>query len=65
MYGTRVAVLAGDFLFAESSAGLANLDNLEVRRPPHSAPFAPSPGPALAPRPSARPLYSLQPRLCW
>ena len=33
MYGTRVAVLAGDFLFAESSAGLANLDNLEVRAP--------------------------------
>lgn len=30
MYGTRVAVLAGDFLFAESSAGLAQLDNLEV-----------------------------------
>jgi geranylgeranyl pyrophosphate synthase len=31
LYGTRVAVLAGDFLFAESSAGLAQLDNLEVR----------------------------------
>jgi geranylgeranyl pyrophosphate synthase len=31
MYGTRTAVLAGDFLFAESSAGLARLDNLEVR----------------------------------
>jgi geranylgeranyl pyrophosphate synthase len=30
LYGTRVAVLAGDFLFAESSAGLAQLDNLEV-----------------------------------
>ena len=30
MYGTRVAVLAGDFLFAESSWGLAQLDNLEV-----------------------------------
>lgn len=30
MYGTRIAVLAGDFLFAESSAGLARLDNLEV-----------------------------------
>ena len=33
MYGTRIAVLAGDFLFAESSAGLARLDNLEVRTP--------------------------------
>lgn len=33
MYGTRVAVLAGDFLFAESSWGLAQLDNLEVRLP--------------------------------
>ena len=32
MYGTRVAVLAGDFLFAQSSWFLANLDNLEVRR---------------------------------
>lgn len=31
MYGTRVAVLAGDFLFAQSSWFLANLDNLEVR----------------------------------
>jgi hypothetical protein len=30
MYGTRVAVLAGDFLFAQSSWYLANLDNLEV-----------------------------------
>lgn len=30
LYGTRVAVLAGDFLFAQSSWGLANLDNLEV-----------------------------------
>ena len=30
MYGTRIAVLAGDFLFAQSSWGLANLDNLEV-----------------------------------
>jgi all-trans-nonaprenyl-diphosphate synthase len=29
-YGTKVAVLAGDFLFAQSSIGLANLDNLEV-----------------------------------
>lgn len=29
-YGTRVAVLAGDFLFAQSSWFLANLDNLEV-----------------------------------
>lgn len=31
LYGTRVAVLAGDFLFAQSSWFLANLDNLEVR----------------------------------
>lgn len=30
LYGTRVAVLAGDFLFAQSSWHLANLDNLEV-----------------------------------
>lgn len=30
LYGTRVAVLAGDFLFAQSSWYLANLDNLEV-----------------------------------
>lgn len=30
LYGTRVAVLAGDFLFAQSSWFLANLDNLEV-----------------------------------
>lgn len=30
-FGTKVAVLAGDFLFAQSSWYLANLDNLEVR----------------------------------
>ncbi|CAK9881506.1 unnamed protein product [Sphagnum jensenii] len=30
MLGTRVAVLAGDFMFAQSSWYLANLDNLEV-----------------------------------
>merc|ERR1712087_87524 len=30
LYGTRVAVLAGDFLFAQSSWFLANLNNLEV-----------------------------------
>ena len=30
-FGTRVAVLAGDFLFAQSSWLLANLNNLEVR----------------------------------
>merc|ERR1711968_307044 len=29
-FGTRVAVLAGDFLFAQSSWFLANLNNLEV-----------------------------------
>ena len=34
LYGTRVAVLAGDFLFAQSSWYLANLDNLEVRLQP-------------------------------
>jgi len=28
LYGTRVAILAGDFLFAQSSWYLANLDNL-------------------------------------
>ena len=31
MYGTRVAVLAGDYLFAQSSWFLANLENIEVR----------------------------------
>lgn len=30
IFGTRIAVLAGDFLFAQSSWFLANLDNLEV-----------------------------------
>ncbi|GMH05562.1 hypothetical protein Nepgr_007402 [Nepenthes gracilis] len=30
MFGTRVAVLAGDFMFAQSSWYLANLENLEV-----------------------------------
>jgi len=30
IFGTRVAVLAGDFLFAQASWGLANLENLEV-----------------------------------
>ncbi|KAE8649251.1 solanesyl diphosphate synthase 1, chloroplastic [Cucumis sativus] len=30
LYGTRVAVLAGDFMFAQSSWCLANLENLEV-----------------------------------
>lgn len=30
IYGTRVAVLAGDFMFAQSSWYLANLENLEV-----------------------------------
>lgn len=29
-YGTKVAVLAGDYLFAQSSYYLAHLDNLEV-----------------------------------
>ncbi len=29
-YGTKVAVLAGDFLFAQSSYYLAHLDNLEA-----------------------------------
>ncbi|CAL6409863.1 unnamed protein product [Bathycoccus prasinos] len=32
LYGTRVAVLAGDFLFAQSSWGLAQLENLELSR---------------------------------
>jgi hypothetical protein len=31
MFGTRVAVLAGDFLFAQASWLIANLENLEVR----------------------------------
>lgn len=31
LYGTRVAVLAGDFLFAQSSWLIANLENMEVR----------------------------------
>ncbi|KAL5731869.1 tRNA dimethylallyltransferase [Ranunculus cassubicifolius] len=30
IYGTRVAILAGDFMFAQSSWYLANLENLEV-----------------------------------
>ncbi|KAF8391107.1 hypothetical protein HHK36_023408 [Tetracentron sinense] len=30
LYGTRVALLAGDFMFAQSSWYLANLENLEV-----------------------------------
>ncbi|KAG0487752.1 hypothetical protein HPP92_009847 [Vanilla planifolia] len=30
MYGTRVAVLAGDYMFAQSSWHLANLENIEV-----------------------------------
>ncbi|KAM7498552.1 hypothetical protein LguiA_022966 [Lonicera macranthoides] len=30
LYGTRVAVLAGDFMFAQSSWYLANLENLEI-----------------------------------
>ena len=30
IFGTRIAVLTGDFLFAQSSWFLANLDNLEV-----------------------------------
>ncbi|XP_051151933.1 solanesyl diphosphate synthase 1, chloroplastic-like [Andrographis paniculata] len=30
LYGTRVAVLVGDFLFAQSSWHLSNLENLEV-----------------------------------
>lgn len=30
VFGTRVAVLAGDFMFAQSSWYLANLENLEV-----------------------------------
>ncbi|TVU20131.1 hypothetical protein EJB05_36324 [Eragrostis curvula] len=30
LYGTRVAVLAGDFMFAQSSWFLANLENIEV-----------------------------------
>ncbi|KAJ1412528.1 Polyprenyl synthetase [Sesbania bispinosa] len=30
LFGTRVAVLAGDFMFAQSSWYLANLENIEV-----------------------------------
>ena len=30
LFGTRVAVLAGDFMFAQSSWFLANLENIEV-----------------------------------
>ncbi|CAA7410354.1 unnamed protein product [Spirodela intermedia] len=30
MYGTRVAILAGDYMFAQSSWYLANLENIEV-----------------------------------
>ncbi|KAL4181511.1 hypothetical protein AMTRI_Chr12g237690 [Amborella trichopoda] len=32
LYGTRVAVLAGDFMFAQSSWCLANLENIEVMK---------------------------------
>ena len=35
-YGTRTAVMLGDFLFAQSSWFLANLNNLEVRTENHS-----------------------------
>lgn len=35
LYGSRVAVLVGDYLFAQSSWFLANLDNLEVLALPH------------------------------
>ena len=35
-FGTKVAVLVGDFLFAQSSWFLAQLDNLEVRLIQHS-----------------------------
>lgn len=31
LYGTRVAVLAGDFLFAQASWLIASLENIEVR----------------------------------
>ena len=30
LFGDKIAVLAGDFLFAQSSWYLANLDNLQV-----------------------------------
>lgn len=30
IYGTRIAVLAGDYMFAQSSWYLANLENLDV-----------------------------------
>lgn len=30
LFGTRVAVLAGDFMFAQASWYLANLENLQV-----------------------------------
>jgi hypothetical protein len=30
LYGTRVAVLAGDFMFAQSSWYLATMENLQV-----------------------------------
>jgi all-trans-nonaprenyl-diphosphate synthase len=43
LYGTRVAVLAGDFLFAQSSWFLANLDNLEVGRGSHCVHSAEAP----------------------
>jgi all-trans-nonaprenyl-diphosphate synthase len=36
LYGSRVAVLVGDYLFAQSSWFLANLDNLEARPRPAS-----------------------------
>lgn len=42
VFGTRVAVLAGDYLFAQSSWYLANLDNLEVIKLISQARDAPS-----------------------
>lgn len=38
LYGTRVAVLAGDFLFAQSSWLIANLENMEVSLQPSRCP---------------------------
>lgn len=40
-FGTKVAVLVGDFLFAQSSWFLAQLDNLEVRLAPYPAVIVP------------------------
>lgn len=44
LFGTRVAVLVGDFLFAQSSWFLAQLENLEVSMVQHNLQLCSRPG---------------------